>query len=153
MEEEAGGGWKPSESLQLRFGTQAPGVFSHSDTCNDAISCFLSVPDGALTRRLTPGRAWQTATWNLTKCPLCRVAVCLSERCHHTPPPPHCASKYNVLFSFLWRLYRKAANPRGQQVSCVPITNPVTGVAICCDKVSWPWVIALRGIHAWQAAM
>lgn len=31
--------------------------------------------------------------------------------------------------------------------------NLVTGVAICCDKISWPWVIALKGTNEWLAVL
>ena len=31
--------------------------------------------------------------------------------------------------------------------------NLVTGVAICCDKISWPWVIALKATNEWLALL
>lgn len=31
--------------------------------------------------------------------------------------------------------------------------NLVTGVAICCDKISWPWVIALKATNEWLAVL
>lgn len=140
----------------LEVAGRTPGFFSHDDTCNGAISRLLSVLDGALTRRPYSWLSLADGHSELDKMPPLQSGCVsarrgLSARCHCTPPYTHCASKYNA-FSFLLRLDRKAANPRGKQVSCVPITNPVTG-AICCDKVSWPRVTALRGTRAWRAAM
>ena len=58
-----------------------------------------------------------------------------------------------LLILFIDMVKKKQQIKKENRLILCQSRNLVTGVAICCDKISWPWVIALKATNEWLALL